>query len=251
MYPGTSTRSVIFFVAAQSIITARNREIAYRNVKEYSMELEEKNEIYYKFIPREFLALSGNKNVTDDTKNETKTCSLTLLSANISDLSEMSKSFSDNEIFTIVNKYLSTVGMIVRTNGGFIDKYFGSGIIALFADHGENAVKCAVQMEEAIDKVYRELGKGDKQKFHLSVGIHYGQVALITVDEADHKTSLTISDSVNTVLHLEDLTKKYEKSILVSKSYMDYAKLGDKYDFRFVDKIVTDDDGKQEEIYTV
>ena len=243
--------SALAFVAAQSFITAKNREDSMKRIKKMSDNLTETNEIYYKFVPKEFLTLLGKDNITDVQLDDRSTKCLTLLSADVRDFTVMSEKLSEDEVFEVLNQYLSTIGPIIRDHGGFIEKYLGDGIIVLFPNNGDRAVECAIAIQNAVAKLNDEFHLKDGDTFRIGIGLHYGEVVLMTVGEEDRMTGLTISGAVNTVLRLESLTKKYKQPIVISQTLVDQHNLMDKYDLSVLDTIRLDDEDKDEVIYAV
>ncbi len=248
--------SALAFVAAQSFIAAKNREDNMRKIKNMSDNLAATNEIYYKFVPKEFLTLLGKDNITDVQLDDRSTKSLTLMSADVRNFTVMSEKLSEDEVFEVLNQYLSTIGPIIRDYGGFIEKYLGDGIIVLFPENGERAVECAVAIQKAVAKLNKEFHLKDGDVFRIGIGIHYGEVVMMTVGEEDRMTGLTISGAVNTVLRLEALTKKYKEPIiisntLISNTLIDKQGAAGKYNLSMLDTIRLDDEDKDEEIYAV
>ena len=243
--------SALIFVAAQSYIAARNRKRSMERIRNMSDSLAETNEIYYKFVPKEFLTLLGKDNITDVQLDDRSTKCLTLLSADVRNFTVMSEKLSEDEVFEVLNKYLSAIGPIIRDYGGFIEKYLGDGIIVLFPKNGDRAVECAIAIQNAVARLNDEFNLHDGDTFRIGIGIHYGEVVLMTVGEEDRMTGLTISGAVNTVLRLESLTKKYKQQIIVSQTLADQHNLTDKYNMSVLDTIWLDDENRDEVIYAV
>ncbi|MBP5706869.1 MAG: hypothetical protein J6W76_06255, partial [Spirochaetales bacterium] len=243
--------SALIFVAAQSYIAARNRKSSMERIRSMSKNLAEINEIYYKFVPKEFLTLLGKDQITDVQLNDQSRRSLTLMSADVRNFTVMSERLSEDEVFNVLNHYLSAIGPIIRNHGGFIEKYLGDGIVVLFPDDGDKAVKCALAMLAAVNELNNKFQMNGNESFRIGIGLHYGEVVLMTVGEEDRMAGLTISDAVNIVLRLETLTKKYHQPIIVSQTLIDRQNLTEKYPWMKVDTIILAEDGREENIYTV
>ena len=56
----------------------------------------------------------------------------TILFADIFDFTKFSEKSAPNEAFKWLNQCYVEVGPIIRKYGGFIDKYIGDGLMALF-----------------------------------------------------------------------------------------------------------------------
>ncbi len=46
---------------------------------------------------------------------------------------------SPAEVAAFINRYLDFVGPVIRTHGGFVDKYLGDGVMAIFPVAGPSA----------------------------------------------------------------------------------------------------------------
>ena len=55
-----------------------------------------------------------------------------------------------DENFRFINSYLSLMGPLVREHHGYIDKYVGDSIMALFDRTPDDAVRTSVRMLEAL-----------------------------------------------------------------------------------------------------
>ena len=59
------------------------------------------------------------------------------------------------ENFDFLNAYLRRVAPAIKQNKGFVSQYFGDGIMALFLNKSEDAVRAAVEMQRKL-KDYNE-----------------------------------------------------------------------------------------------
>ena len=53
---------------------------------------------------------------------------------------------SPQEIFDLLNRYLDAVVPSIHENHGFVDKYIGDAIMALFPHEAQRAVQAAIDM---------------------------------------------------------------------------------------------------------
>ena len=101
----------------------------------------------------------------------------------------------------------------INDNQGFIDKYIGDAIMALFPNKPDDAVQAAVEMNKAL-----KLLNKDKASDHVNmgIGIHMGTLVLGTIGKDTRMETTVISDTVNSSARLESLNKVYGTSILIS-----------------------------------
>ena len=83
--------------------------------------------------------------IIDGSLGDNEQKEMTVLFSDIRNFTTSSEKRSPGENFAFINSYLEIMGPIVREHGGFIDKYIGDAIMALFT-HADDAVKTAVSM---------------------------------------------------------------------------------------------------------
>ncbi len=104
----------------------------------------EMNRTFQLFVPQKFLELAGETDFTRLELGKSTTRDITILFSDIRQFTTLSESMTPEENFRFLNSYLSRMGPIIRKNGGFIDKFIGDAIMALFAeDHGRSKVATA------------------------------------------------------------------------------------------------------------
>lgn len=194
------------------------------------------NEAYSRFVPHEFLQYLHKKNIIDVKLNDNVETEMTLLFSDIRSFTDMSEHMTPEENFEFVNEYLQVMGPIVRRNNGFIDKYIGDAIMALF-ENPDDAMKATFEMLTALERFNAGHMKVHDHPLSIGVGLHKGKVRLGTVGESGRMDSTVISDTVNLASRIEGLTKYYGVQCLVSESTYHSLSNPDEYQIRFVDKV--------------
>jgi class 3 adenylate cyclase len=162
-----------------------------------------------RFVPTEFLRALGHEDVTTAALGEARSLHVTVLFADIRDFTAMSEHLAPAETFAFLNDCLSRLGPLVRAHGGFVDKYIGDAIMALFPGSPSDAVRAAVAM-------VAHAGTFGGRPVRLGVGVHVGEVMMGTIGEAMRFEATVISDAVNLTARLEALTKPLGCSVIVS-----------------------------------
>ncbi|MDF3823408.1 adenylate/guanylate cyclase domain-containing protein, partial [Leptospira sp. 96542] len=125
-----------------------------------------------------------------------------------------------------LNQYFSEMGEAIESAGGYLDKFIGDGIMALFGLHGCNqqgveagarqAVAAARAMGERLEALNARLAQDLATPLRLGLGIHVGHVIVGEMGYG-RATSLTaIGDSVNVASRLESATKEVGCELLIS-----------------------------------
>ena len=168
-------------------------------------------------MPREFLTLLGIEDIRKVEVGQQVERKMTVLFADIRDFTSLSESMSPQENFNFLNSYLVQMEPVIAAHGGFIDKYIGDGIMALFPDSPDAALRCALAMLERLDAYNRGRERAGYSPIKIGIGINTGIVILGTVGGASRMDGTVIGDAVNLAARLERLTKDYRVSILISE----------------------------------
>ncbi len=194
-------------------------------------------ESFARFVPQNFLrvvAPSGLENIQVGTSVKRP---LTILFCDIRGYTSLSERIPAEEMFDFLNAYLARMGGAISGAGGFIDKYIGDAIMALFEDGPDSALRAAAAMREALAGFNTELAEKGWQPIDIGIGIHTGEVVMGTVGFVSRIDSTVIGDAVNVASRVEGLTKQYGASILVTQATKDA--LSEAWPLEVVDATVT------------
>ncbi len=217
-----------------------------KRVAERTAELVQLNAALERFVPREFLSFLHKESITDIQLGDQVQMEMTILFADIWGFTSLSEQMTPQENFNFINAYLGRLGPVVRAHGGFIDKYVGDAIMALFPTGANDAVCAAISMLKALKEYNQTRRRQNRRPIWIGIGLHTGQVMLGTVGEAERMEGTVISDAVNVAERLEGLTKMYGASIVISQQTWDRLPDPLKDASRFLSRIQIE--GKQETI---
>ena len=136
---------------------------------------------------------------------------MSILFSDIREFTATSEKLSPEQIFKFINDYLEIMVPIVQKNNGFVDKFIGDAIMAIFPETADNAINCALKMQSAIPEVNAKISEYLDQELEIGVGINTGVVRLGTLGALERMEGSVISDAVNLAARVEQLTKKYPK----------------------------------------
>ncbi len=181
----------------------------------------DKNEkFYYKFVPEQFRELLHKDSFTDLELGDAESTDLTVLFCDIRSFSLNSEMMTAKENFEFVNVIYGIAGPIVREHGGFVDKYIGDAVMALFQS-ADDAIAAGKELYSRIvlDKSTAErLGMS---AINIGVGIHSGMARIGIVGEDERMSGTVISNTVNISSRLESLTKQYHTAMIITKDTLD------------------------------
>ncbi len=195
------------------------------------------NAAYGRFVPHEFLRFLEKESIVDVNLGDQVRSEMTILFSDIRSFTSLSESMTPQENFNFLNAYLGRVSPVIRQNNGFIDKYIGDTVMALFPDKAEDALQAAIGMRRELlyYNAYRQ-ERGYKP-IDIGAGIHTGYIMLGTIGESKRMEGTVISDAVNLTSRLEGLTKVYGASIIISQHALFSLSQPTSYQFRFLDRV--------------
>jgi signal transduction histidine kinase/ligand-binding sensor domain-containing protein/class 3 adenylate cyclase/ActR/RegA family two-component response regulator len=201
------------------------------------IKLSKINIAYGRFVPHEFLKFLERESIVDVRLGDQVQKEMSILFADIRNFTTLSEAMSPKENFNFINSYLRGVGPIIRNYKGFIDKYIGDAIMALFPDTAENALQAAIAIQKQVALYNIERKKSGQATIAIGVGLHTGSLMLGTIGEEQRMESTVISNAVNLASRLEGLTKVYGASIIVSGQTLFSLDDQTQYNYRFLGQV--------------
>lgn len=200
-------------------------------------ELSKLNQSYSRFLPKQFLRFLGHESIVEVSLGESVQKEMSILFSDIRSFTTLSETMTLAENFKFINSYLSRMEPLITTNYGFIDKYIGDAIMALFGRCPDDAVKAALGMLLELNKYNIIRKKNNKLPIKIGIGINTGSLMLGTVGGINRMDTTVISDSVNLASRLQDLTKVYGASLIISQHTFFALKDYRKYNYRFLGQV--------------
>ncbi|MBL0389477.1 AAA family ATPase [Tumebacillus sp. ITR2] len=220
---------VMNLLTAQTAVSIENAELYRRQVL--------LNEAYGRFVPHEFLRLLGKKSITDVEWGEHVEKDMTVMFADIRFFTALSEQMTPEENFFFLNGFLRRMEPVIKENGGFVDKYIGDSIMALFDKGADDSVRAGIAMLRKLH-IYNEqrLNEG-REMIRIGIGVNSGHLMLGTIGGYERMDSTVISDAVNVAARIEKLTKSYKVPLLISEHTRSRLKHPERYAMRPVDLV--------------
>ncbi|MCB1044070.1 MAG: response regulator [Acidobacteria bacterium] len=185
-----------------------------------------------RFVPRQFLENLSKDSLLDIQLGDHIQKEMTVLFSDIRSFTALSEQMTPEENFRFVNQYFQHMGPLVRQHGGFIDKFIGDAIMALFDQKPDDALDSAIAMLHCLERENLKRIQQGTFPIHIGIGINTGTLMLGTVGESDRMESTVISDAVNLASRLEGLTKTYGVPLLISEHTRRKLNDPDRFDLR-------------------
>jgi class 3 adenylate cyclase len=214
---------------------------------EYIHNISRMTETYSRFVPRQFLDFLGKKSYVDISLGDQVQKEMTVMFSDIRSFTEISEQMTPKENFDFINYYLGYMEPVIRNNNGFIDKYIGDSIMALFSENASDAINAAIEMRIKLSQFNQVMDQFGKPVINSGIGIHSGSLMLGVVGGEGRMAGTVISDAVNLAARLEGLTKLYGCSIIISQDTLISLNNPSHYNYRFLDIVKVK--GKTEAVY--
>ena len=182
----------------------------------------------------------------------------TVLFADIRGFTRLSEELAPEEVVALLNEYLGAMVTCVLDGGGVVDKYIGDAIMALFGVpvslgspelDAQAAVRCAVQMSAALDRLNARRVAAGGLPVELGIGVHTGEVVAGNIGIPERMEYTVIGDTVNLCSRIEGLTRDLGVRVLLSKSCVEH--LADSQAVRFVETVTVKGRAQPVSVYTL
>jgi class 3 adenylate cyclase/nitrite reductase/ring-hydroxylating ferredoxin subunit len=149
--------------------------------------------------------------------------------SDVSGFTTFSETLTPYDLMYLLNRYFTQVGDYIEGNDGYIDKFVGDGLMAIFGVEGQEdapirAVNAALQTLAAVDRMkpfYKSMYNID---FNIRIGLHYGEAVLGSVGSPGNERLTAIGDAVNVASRVEAANKEAGTRFLISEPLYERVK---------------------------
>jgi class 3 adenylate cyclase len=208
---------ILGFIISQALFLAWKSVNNTKKIIKLSANLTELNHALECFVPSDFLKLLNKKNITEVELGNSVEKELTIMFSDIRAFTSISEKLSPTEAFDFINDFFRNMAPIISKHNGFIDKYIGDGIMALFPHTADDALLAGKAMMEELIRFNKKNEKAGKPLVAIGIGLHTGSCILGTVGEPRRMDTTVIADSVNLAARIEALTKFYKTPFIISE----------------------------------
>ena len=167
---------------------------------------------------------------------------VTVLFTDLRNFTGLSEQMTAPQVVAMMNEYFEAMSAEVLAQDGFVDKYIGDALMAIFGVPGERATdaasacRAALGMVRRLPEVNRRLATLGFPAVDMGIGINGGAAVIGNLGSATNFNYTVIGDVVNTASRLEGLTKQYGVKILVGSETRN--QVGNAMIFREVDWVL-------------
>lgn len=148
---------------------------------------------------------------------------VTIFASDLAGFSSLSEQLPPRDLVTLMNAYLTEMTEIIGEHGGFVDKYIGDAIFAVFGapiddpDHAQRAVEAALACDL---KLARMNAAAPPELFgrvlRHRIGLHTGTALVGNIGSRRRFNYTVMGDAANLASRLEGANKVYGTTILAS-----------------------------------
>ncbi len=207
------------------------------NYKKKETIIKRTNLEYEKYIPKQFIKFLGKNSVLDLEIGSKVQKEVTTMFCDIRNSTQVSTTLSLEENFNYINAYLNVVSPIIRKYNGYIDKYLGDGIMAIFT-RSRQAYDCAHAIIKAVQE--KNLSNVSMPKLDVGVSLNTGDVVFGVVGDETRKSITVISDSVNFTAKIGEVNKVFGSLITFSKSTLNDLSSSMNFNYRYIGNLMFD-----------
>lgn len=209
---------------------------------------------FERFVPHQLIDLLNKKDILEINLGDNSKRNMAVLFMDIRNFTTISEGLSSQDNFDFINMLLKRIAPVVSQNNGFVDKYIGDAVMALFPHQetsADDAVKAAVLILTELDKLNNEGVLRTKSPVKIGIGINTGEAMLGIIGAEGRLEGTVISDMVNTASRIQSLTKNYSCEILISELCYRSLKYPKFYKIEHVDDVLVKGKTQKISVYSV
>jgi class 3 adenylate cyclase len=163
-----------------------------------------------------------NQVIRDELRLGGESVNASILFSDIRGFTSLSERTTPEGVVSLLNRYFAAVEPVIQAQGGWINKFGGDSILAVFGapvpqpDHPRRAVTAALAMREALCELNRHQESVGSPVLRIGIGVHCGWLVAGNVGSPNRMEYTVIGDAVNIASRLQTLTKSLDTDILIS-----------------------------------
>jgi adenylate cyclase len=146
---------------------------------------------------------------------------ISVLFVDIRNFTETMQRLGAKRLVKLLTEYFTEMSDIVKRHGGFVDKFIGDEVMALFGaplpieKHALSAVMAALEMRAVTEKLSRQWKERGEPELKVGIGVATGKASVGNFGAVDRFQYTALGDTVNLASRLQAMTKEVGATILV------------------------------------
>ena len=216
-----------------------------------------KQELYtnsvQRFVPQQLIEILNKKSIMDIHIGDRVAKNISVLFLDIRDSTSIAEKMDHQQNFHFINQFMLQLAPIIGRHNGFIDKFIGDCIMAIFPSDqsADDAINCGLQILDQLSHANKQKVFSITEELKVGVGINTGDLSLGIIGFSDRLEGTVIGDTVNLSARIESMTKTYHKDLLISESTANSIIHVDHYDINYVDEVKVKGKDTATKLFTV
>jgi adenylate cyclase len=155
----------------------------------------------------------------------------TVYFSDVAGFSAISEKLTPPELVELLNEYYTVMcEPVVETYGGYLDKFEGDAILAVFGiplegeNHARDACFAALENRKALSELRERLSAQGKPEIYQRIGLSTGEMVVGYLGSPQRHDYTVLGDAVNLGQRLEGASKLYGTSIIISEATLEMAR---------------------------
>jgi class 3 adenylate cyclase len=167
---------------------------------------------------------------------------ITVMFADLTGFTVASTEMSPEALTSKVNRYFTRIVAPVDETGGYVERFLGDSVLALWGaplsdpKHAAHAVRAALSIIENVKRAFEEDAARGVQGFTIKVGVNSGRSVVGNIGTKDRYSYTAMGEDVNFAARLESVPPFYGCSIIVGEHTAEMA--SDDFLMREVDRVL-------------
>ena len=197
-----------------SIVILRARLNGHLQRMEYFQRLERARRVLHQYLSKRTLEVVESASITGNLPPPEER-DIAICFTDIRGFTAFSEFMEPNHLFTLVSSLLAEQVHIIHDHGGYVDKFGGDGVMAIF-DGPEMVLQSCLCALRILESVQLRNSDGMESVRRLGIGIHTGPAVIGNIGSPQHLDYSAIGNSVNLAARLCGQAEAL--SIVVSKA---------------------------------
>lgn len=222
-------------VFTHMVQTVKTRE---QELVRLNQHLEELLQAYGRFVPHEYLNFLGKNSIVNVQLGDHVSREMAVMFSDIRSFTALSEKMTPQENFNFINAFLGRVSPEIRNHNGFIVKYLGDGMMAVFPNCVDDAIAAGIAQSKQLKDYNQSRERKGYPLLNVGIGIHVGHIMVGMVGEANRIEGDALSSNVTLTARLEGLTKHYGVSLVISEEVLKRLHQPEQYQIRCLDRAI-------------
>ena len=215
---------------------SKNLDRVQQIFRENDKKLNKKDAEYQKFIASAYLKFFGKSRIEELSVGDNVQVKLSTLFCDMRNSYFSSETLSLTDNFEIIKDFLQLVSANIKKNHGFVDKFLGDGVLAVF-ENEDDCLNAGIDIARQLD--YKNLVSVGKEPIKFGISLNSGVCVVGVVGTEKQKQFSVVGDVVNLCSRIENLNKIFGTRVLMTKNFM--SNVNSSKDFRYIGTIEFDD----------